>query len=51
MRDGTVHHTYSATRRGLEVLMGYYGMLDRVPAGRNESGETDLWIRRHDEYG
>jgi predicted dithiol-disulfide oxidoreductase (DUF899 family) len=50
MSGGTVHHTYSATRRGLEVLMGYYGMLDRVPAGRNESGETELWLRRHDEY-
>jgi predicted dithiol-disulfide oxidoreductase (DUF899 family) len=50
LADGVVHHTYSTTARGLEVLMGYYGMLDRVPAGRNETGEPDIWIRRHDEY-
>jgi predicted dithiol-disulfide oxidoreductase (DUF899 family) len=30
--------------------MGYYGMLDRVPSGRSEAGEPDMWIRRHDEY-
>jgi predicted dithiol-disulfide oxidoreductase (DUF899 family) len=45
-----VHHTYSTTARGLEVLMGYYGMLDRVPFGRNEAGEPDMWLRRHDDY-
>jgi predicted dithiol-disulfide oxidoreductase (DUF899 family) len=50
LADGAVHHTYSATTRGLEVIMGYYPMLDRVPSGRNEAGETELWIRRHDEY-
>lgn len=50
MRGGVVHHTYSTTARGLEVLMGYYGMLDRVPFGRDETGERDPWIRRHDEY-
>jgi predicted dithiol-disulfide oxidoreductase (DUF899 family) len=47
---GAVHHTYSTTARGLEVLMGYYGMLDRVPLGRSEAGEPDMWVRRHDEY-
>jgi predicted dithiol-disulfide oxidoreductase (DUF899 family) len=50
LAGGAVHHTYSTTARGLEVLMGYYGMLDRVPLGRNEAGEPDMWIRRHDEY-
>lgn len=30
--------------------MGYYGMLDCVPLGRDEAGEPDMWIRRHDEY-
>jgi predicted dithiol-disulfide oxidoreductase (DUF899 family) len=30
--------------------MEYYGMLDRVPQGRKETGEADMWIRRHDEY-
>jgi predicted dithiol-disulfide oxidoreductase (DUF899 family) len=50
LAGGVVHHTYSTTARGLEVIMGYYGMLDRVPQGRNEAGERDMWIRRHDEY-
>jgi predicted dithiol-disulfide oxidoreductase (DUF899 family) len=50
LADDAIHHTYSTTGRGLEVLMGYYGMLDRVPFGRNEAGEPDMWIRRHDEY-
>jgi predicted dithiol-disulfide oxidoreductase (DUF899 family) len=50
LADGVVHHTYSTTARGLEAIMGYYGMLDRVPAGRNEAGEPDMWLRRHDEY-
>jgi predicted dithiol-disulfide oxidoreductase (DUF899 family) len=30
--------------------MAYYGLLDRTPMGRNEEGETDFWLRRHDEY-
>jgi hypothetical protein len=25
LSDGTVHHTYSTTNRGLEALMAYYG--------------------------
>jgi predicted dithiol-disulfide oxidoreductase (DUF899 family) len=48
--DGVVHNTYSTTARGLEVIMGFYGMLDRVPQGRNETGEPNMWIHRHDEY-
>ena len=49
--QGTVYHTYSTTARGLEFLMGYYPILDRAPNGRDEdSGTTQLWIRRHDEY-
>jgi predicted dithiol-disulfide oxidoreductase (DUF899 family) len=50
LADGVVHHTYSTTARGLEVLMGFYGMLDRAPRGRNEGDPPDMWIRRHDEY-
>jgi predicted dithiol-disulfide oxidoreductase (DUF899 family) len=50
LADGVVHHTYSTTARGLEVLMGFYGMLDRAPKGRNEGDPPDMWIRRHDEY-
>jgi predicted dithiol-disulfide oxidoreductase (DUF899 family) len=35
---------------GVESLMGYYGILDRVPKGRDEDDGFQLWIRRHDEY-
>ena len=48
--DGIVYRTYVTTARGLELAMAYYGLLDRTPMGRNEEGETDFWLRRHDEY-
>lgn len=48
LRDGVVHHTYSAYARGLDSLWGSYQWLDRAPLGRNETG---VWWRRHDEYG
>jgi predicted dithiol-disulfide oxidoreductase (DUF899 family) len=48
--DGTVYQTYSTTGRGVEFLMGYYGILDRSPKGRDEGEGFQLWIRRHDEY-
>ena len=48
--DGTVYLTYSTTARGLEFMMGYYGLLDRTPAGRNEGDPPEMWLRRHDEY-
>jgi predicted dithiol-disulfide oxidoreductase (DUF899 family) len=48
--EGTVYQTYSTGARGDEFLMGYYGILDRAPKGRNEDGSFQLWIRRHDEY-
>jgi predicted dithiol-disulfide oxidoreductase (DUF899 family) len=52
MMDGEVYMTYSTTARGLEVVMTYYGILDRVPAGRNEGAPPDpSWMRRHDEFG
>jgi predicted dithiol-disulfide oxidoreductase (DUF899 family) len=51
MEDGVVYHTYSTTGRGVEFLMGYYGILDRTPKGRDEGDEFQVWIRRHDEYG
>ena len=47
---GAVYHTYSAGARGVEFLMGYYPILDRVPKGRDEGDGFQLWIRRHDEY-
>jgi predicted dithiol-disulfide oxidoreductase (DUF899 family) len=48
--NGTVYQTYGTTARGLEFLMGYYGILDRTPKGRDEADESQIWIRRHDEY-
>jgi predicted dithiol-disulfide oxidoreductase (DUF899 family) len=48
--NGTVYQTYATGTRGLEFMMGYYGYLDRVPKGRDETDSTDHWIRRHDEY-
>jgi predicted dithiol-disulfide oxidoreductase (DUF899 family) len=48
LEDGIVYHTYSTYARGLDALWGIYQWLDRAPLGRNES---DIWFRRHDEYG
>lgn len=42
--------TYSTGGRGVEFLMGYYPILDRVPKGRDEGAEFQTWLRRHDEY-
>jgi predicted dithiol-disulfide oxidoreductase (DUF899 family) len=50
LSDGGVYHTYSTAARGLEVMLGYYGLLDRVPKGRDEVPPAPVWIRRHDEY-
>jgi predicted dithiol-disulfide oxidoreductase (DUF899 family) len=51
VEDGTVYQTYSTGGRGVEFLMPYYPILDRVPKGRDEEEGFQLWIRRHDEYG
>jgi predicted dithiol-disulfide oxidoreductase (DUF899 family) len=48
--DGVVYQTYATTGRGVEFLMGYYGILDRTPKGRDEGDAFQVWIRRHDEY-
>jgi predicted dithiol-disulfide oxidoreductase (DUF899 family) len=50
LQDGVVYLTYVTTWRGVEFLMGYYPILDRVPKGRDEGDGWQLWIRRHDEY-
>jgi predicted dithiol-disulfide oxidoreductase (DUF899 family) len=50
LSDGVVYHTYSTAARGLEVMLAYYGLLDRVPKGRDEAPPAPVWIRRHDEY-
>jgi predicted dithiol-disulfide oxidoreductase (DUF899 family) len=47
-----VYLTYATTARGLEVVMGYYGILDRVPRGRDEHDPVfQAWLRHHDAYG
>jgi predicted dithiol-disulfide oxidoreductase (DUF899 family) len=51
LQDGTVYQTYVTTWRGVEFLMGYYPVLDRMPKGRDEGDGWQLWLRRHDEYG
>lgn len=51
LSDGAVYRTYVTTARGLEPAMAYYGLLDRTPKGRDESGSDPHWLRRHDEYG
>jgi predicted dithiol-disulfide oxidoreductase (DUF899 family) len=46
-----VYLTYATGARGLETVMGYYGILDRVPRQRDEAPPLyNSWIRRHDEY-
>jgi predicted dithiol-disulfide oxidoreductase (DUF899 family) len=50
LQDGTVYRTYLTTARGLEPAMAYYGLLDRMPMGRNEDEDQPFWLRRHDEY-
>ncbi len=51
LSDEDVYLTYSTTARGLEPVMVYYGILDRVPRGRDEDDpQYQSWIRRHDEY-
>jgi predicted dithiol-disulfide oxidoreductase (DUF899 family) len=49
-RNDTVYLTYSTGGRGVEFLMGYYLILDRVPGGRDEGKAFQTWLRRHDEY-
>jgi len=50
LSEGRVYRTYVTTARGLEPAMGYYGLLDRTPMGRNEDATRPFWLRRHDEY-
>jgi predicted dithiol-disulfide oxidoreductase (DUF899 family) len=50
LSEGAVYRTYVSTARGLEFAMAYYGLLDRTPNGRAESGPEPMWVRRHDEY-
>lgn len=47
---GQVFHTYSAYRRGVEVMMGTYNLLDLTPKGRDEQDGPMAWVRYHDRY-
>lgn len=49
---GDTFHTYSTYRRGVEVMMGTYHMLDLVPKGRDERDVPNKmeWVRHHDRY-
>jgi predicted dithiol-disulfide oxidoreductase (DUF899 family) len=51
LQDGVVYQSYTTHWRGVEFLMGYYPILDRMPKGRDEGDGWQLWLRRHDEYG
>jgi len=46
---GEVFHTYSTYRRGVEVMMGTYNLLDLTPKGRDERHGME-WVRHHDRY-
>lgn len=50
LQDGAVYQTYATAGRGVEFLMNYYPVLDRVSKGRDEGDAFQTWIRRHDEY-
>ena len=50
LQDGAVYQSYGTTWRGVEFLMGYYPILDRMPRGRDEGDAWQTWLRRHDEY-
>jgi predicted dithiol-disulfide oxidoreductase (DUF899 family) len=50
LQDGVVYQSYATTWRGVEFLMGYYPILDRMPKGRDEGDGWQLWLRRHNEY-
>jgi predicted dithiol-disulfide oxidoreductase (DUF899 family) len=47
---GQIFHTYSTYRRGVEVMMGTYNLLDLTPKGRDEREVGMEWVRHHDRY-
>ena len=47
---GKVFHTYSTYARGIDLVNTAYNYLDMVPKGRDEAGQGQFWVRRHDEY-
>lgn len=49
-QTGKVFHTYSTYARGIDLLNTAYNYLDLTPKGRDENGQGQFWVRRHDEY-
>ena len=48
---GEVYLTYTTYGRGVEVMMGTYGLLDLTAKGRDEApGQGMAWVRHHDRY-
>jgi predicted dithiol-disulfide oxidoreductase (DUF899 family) len=47
---GELYHTYSTYRRGVEVMMGTYTLVDLTPRGRDEPDGAMAWVRHHDRY-
>jgi predicted dithiol-disulfide oxidoreductase (DUF899 family) len=50
-KDGAIYHTYSTYARGIDLLNTAYNYIDLTPRGRDENGNPQYWVRRHDEYG
>ena len=48
--DGRLFHTYSAYARGIDLLNAAYNYIDLLPKGRDEGGNSQYWVRRHDRY-
>ena len=48
LSDGIVHHASSAYARGVEIVMGFYPLLDRAPFAQREwlRGDVDPPPRR-----
>lgn len=49
-QTGRVFHTYSTYARGIDILNTAYNYLDLTPKGRDENGQGQFWVRRHNEY-
>lgn len=49
-KTGRIFHTYSTYARGIDMLNTAYNYLDLTPKGRDENGQGQFWVRRHDEY-
>ena len=50
-REGDdLYLAYTGSARSLEVIMTYYGILDRVPKGREGEPPDPFWLRHHDRY-